>query len=427
MTQRVEDDPATAVDPDAWVRFHICETPQWAAVTRLGVAVSGGGDSMALLHLLADCAPKHGVVLEAATVDHGLRSGSAAEADFVANACEALDCHHETLRWEDWDGRGNLQAAAREARYRLLAGWAGRRGLDLVALGHTMDDQAETFVMRLAREAGVDGLAAMETTFTRGGVTFWRPALPLARAELRDYLLRHNVAWCEDPSNEDEGFDRVKARKALALLDEIGIDAGKLWGVALNMSSASAALKQITRDKAAEIAREEAGDLVIDRSALLRQPQEITRRLLAQALVWVSGAAYPPRREALFDLWRALLREGNHTLHGCLITVDHGSVRVAREHAAVQDLCTGCDGLWDGRWRVAGPFEEGDELRALGEAVSTCPDWRNTGLPRSSLMASPAVWRGDALIAAPIAGLSGGFSAEIAHPQGHFAASVLSH
>ncbi len=414
-------------DPDAWVRLHICQSPQWSGVTRLGVAVSGGSDSMALLHVLAECAPDHGVVLEAATVDHGLRPGSAEEADYVKNACEALDVHHETLRWTSWDGRGNLQAEARAARYRLLADWARERRLDRVAIAHTVDDQAETFLMRLAREAGVDGLAAMEGVFRRDGATFWRPALALERAGLRGYLERRGVGWCEDPSNEDEGFDRVKARKALKVLEEIGIDRGTLWGVALNLAAASEALRRVAAETAERIASDEAGDVVFDRRALLIVPHEILRRLLAGALVWVSGAEYPPRRGALFDLERAVIGTQTHTLHGCLVTVDDKCVRVAREYNAVKDIRTPLDALWDSRWRIAGPDTGGLEIGALGEGVNDCSDWRNTGLPRTSLMASPGIWQGDTLIAAPIAGLSGGYSAEIAHPQGDFVTSVLTH
>lgn len=407
-------------DPDAWIRFHLCETPDWSGVTRLGVAVSGGGDSMALLHVLARCAPAQGVVLEAATVDHGLRPGSAEEADFVRRTCEAIDCHHETLRWEGWDGRGNLQAEARAARYRLLAGWARRRGLDRVALGHTIDDQAETFLMRLAREAGVDGLAAMEAVLDRDGATFWRPALALGRAELRGYLERHDLHWREDPSNEDAGFDRVKARRALAALAPLGIDAGTLRSVAVNLASARTALATTTGAAAARIAREASGDVVLDRFALLAEPWEIQRRLLAAALVWVTTADYAPRRDALSDLGVAILRRERRTLHGCLITADDMSVRIAREYNAVRGATAAVGALWDHRWMVCGPAEAGQEVRALGEGVNLCPDWRNTGVPRASLMASPAVWQGKTLIAAPIAGLSGGFSAEIVHPRGDF-------
>ena len=416
-------------DDDAWVRLHVCDGPRWSDVTRLGVAVSGGGDSIALMHILADCAPAKGVALEAATVDHGLRPGSAEEAAFVAETCKALGLRHETLRWEDWDGHGNLQAEARAARYRLLGRWAGRRRLDSVALAHTLDDQAETFLMRLAREAGVDGLAAMDEVFERDGARFWRPALALERAELRDYLGRHRLGWRDDPSNDDASFDRVKARRALTALAPLGIDAAGLRAVAVNMAAAREALERSTWETARRVARETAGDVVFDRAELLLAPYEITRRLMLAALAWVSGAGYAPRREAVSDLIGAILHGRPHTLSGCIVATDARSVRIAREFNAVKDVSAPVGGLWDGRWRVEGPDAEGLVVRALGEAVSACVDWRGTGLPRASLLATPAVFdeNTNTLVAAPLAGAANGYSAEFDPPRGDFFTSVLSH
>lgn len=413
-------------EADAWLRHQLCTAPEWRRLGRLGVAVSGGGDSMALLHLLKACAEERGIPVLAATVDHGLRPEAAQEAALVASACAALAIPHETLRWRGWSGQGNLQAEARAARYRLLADWSRRHGLDAVALGHTMDDQAETFVMRLGRKAGVDGLSAMERMFRRDGVRFWRPALGLERAELRGFLARHGLAWCEDPSNEDEAFDRVKARKALAVLKGLDIDAETLSVVARNLAAASHALKLCARDTARRIARIEAGDVVFDREGLILAGSEIRRRLLAAALNWVSGAAYAPRQEALDLAEAAFARRKTHTLHGCLVLSDKSALRVTRELNAVKDLTGPPGALWDGRWRVSGPGA-GCEIRALGEAVKDCPDWRETGLPRASLTASPAVWRGETLVAAPVAGFKAGFSATIDHPAGDFFTSVLSH
>ncbi|MCB1337514.1 MAG: tRNA lysidine(34) synthetase TilS [Maritimibacter sp.] len=380
---------------------------------------------MALLQVLAGCAPDLGISIVAATVDHGLRAGSAEDAHFVETACKALGIQHETLRWQDWDGTGNLQAEARAARYRLLGDWARRHRLDAVALAHTMDDQAETFLMRLAREAGVDGLAAMEQLFQRDGMSFLRPALGLRRADLRDYLARHRLDWREDPSNEDARFDRVKARRVLAALGPLGIDAGTLAGVAGNMAAARSALWTQTVETAERISREVAGDVVFDRKALTMVPWEIQRRLYAAALAWISGAQYPPRRDGLVELDIAIVRGEPRTLHGCLVTSDDASTRFAREPNAAKHAIAPFGSLWDNRWQVTGPGE-GLTIRALGEAVSQCPDWRASGLPRASLMASPAVWDGQSLVSAPIAGFSNGFSAEINHPRGHFLSSLLS-
>lgn len=411
---------------DAKLRQAVCSPPFWKDLTRLGVAVSGGGDSVALLHLLADCAPEHGVTLEAATVDHGLRPEAADEAAFVADTCADLGIPHQTLHWEGWDGQGNLQAQARAARYRLLAGWAQSRWLDAVALGHTRDDQAETFLMRLAREAGVDGLAAMDARFSREGAVFWRPALALERAELRDFLTRHHLRWHDDPSNDDESYDRVKARKALDVLAGLGIGPATLQGVAINLAAARRALTQASREQAERIAAVHAGDVVFDRAGLLATQPEIRRRLIVAALRFVSSAAYAPRRDALTDLEAALAKGRPYTLQGCLVTPRRDTIRFAREFNAVKDEVTPFGKLWDGRWRVTGPGA-GLMIRALGEAVKDCPDWRESGLPRTSLLASPAVWDASRLVAAPLAGLTEGYSATIDAKAGDFFTSTLSH
>ncbi len=423
----------------------LCEALAQSGVTRLGVAVSGGGDSMALLHLLADCARAQGLTLEAATVNHRLRAGADREARHVKNACEVLDIQHEILSWEGWDGRGNLQAAARRARYRLLGGWAGRRGLDRVALGHTMDDQAETVLMRLARAAGVDGLSAMAGQVRRDGALFWRPLLGATRAELRAELERRGVAWCEDPTNEDARFDRVKARRALDALAPLGIGAQQLAAVAANLAAAREALERAARETATQIAREDRGDIVFDEAGLMAAPDELRRRLVGAALVWVSGAGYKPRRAALAAFYPQ--GGGQRSLHGCLVIRDRKSLRIVREYNAVKRLRAPLGGLWDGRWRVTGPASahtsvrssgpatapgngpplQEAEIRALGEGIRHCPGWRATGLPRASLMAGPAVWRGETLLAAPLAGFSAGYSAELLPPQGDFAASLQTH
>ena len=200
---------------DDWLR-HITG---WAFVNarpkRLGVAVSGGGDSMACLDLMLWHGAERGFSVEAVTVDHGLRPEAKDEIALVAAFCAGRGVPHSVLEWH-WDGSGNLQAEARAARYGLIGAWAKDRRIDWVALGHTRDDVAETFLMRLARQAGVDGLSEMERSFTRGGLRWIRPLLAHERQHWRDYLSRHKIAWAEDPSNENAEFERVRARKVLA-------------------------------------------------------------------------------------------------------------------------------------------------------------------------------------------------------------------
>jgi tRNA(Ile)-lysidine synthase len=389
---------------------------------RIGVAVSGGSDSLALLH----AAVAWGVGVEAVTVDHGLRPEAAAEAAQVALICARLGVPHTILRWEGWDGRGNLQDQARQNRYALIGAWARGRGLPSVALGHTMDDQAETLLMRLGREAGVEGLASMRLVFEREGMRFDRPFLFDRRADLRAYLEARGVAWVDDPSNEDEGFARVRARRALSALAPLGIDAESLFRVALNLRDASDALGQAAATFAREKVRTAGGDLIFDRTALRRQPAEILRRLLGHGLMFVGAAGYPPRREPLERLFAQVTAGGNTTLHGCLVMVSDMTVRIAREHAAVARLSGPTDAPWDGRWRLTGPHAPGLEIRALGEAVRECPEWRAAGLPRATLLASPAVWEGARLVAAPVAGMGAGWVADVGGAA-DFAAFLIAH
>lgn len=380
----------------------------------IGLAVSGGGDSMAMLWLIAPWARAQGLPVAVATVDHGLREGAAEEAAFVARVCAGIGLPHEVLRWRGWDGRGNLQACAREARYGLLTGWARGRGIGTVALGHTMDDQAETVLLRLARGSGVDGLAGMAALREQGGLRWVRPLLGLRREALRDFLRQEGRDWREDPSNAAERFDRVKARRALALLAPLGVDAEGLSATAERLAVARAALERHAREAVAEVGRIEGGDVVLARPGFDLLPEETRLRILSDAIRWVGGAVYRPRLGGLQAAVAALATARRHSLQGTIVTRTTAAWRVGREWAAVRGLRAPLGEVWDGRWRVEGPEVPGVEVRALGEAgLAACPAWRATGLARATLVTTPAVWRGEVLVAAPLAGRAEGWSARI--------------
>lgn len=380
----------------------------------IALAVSGGGDSVALLHLAHSVAAGSGRPLHAVTVDHGLRAESAHEAARVAAICKALGVPHDTLRWEGWDGQGNLQARARAARYALIADWARAQGIGTILLGHTRDDQAETFLMRLARTAGVDGLSGMAARFPRNGVTWCRPLLGTDRATLRAFLRGIGADWIEDPSNDDSRFERVRARAALAALAPLGIDAATLARVSQHMDEARDALDACAAGLSQSMVRQDHGDLVVDWDGLAAHPLDLRRRILVAALVWIGTAAYPPRREDILSLLAEGGMDGQRTLMGCILRQERGGLRIFREFNAVRDLRCATDAVWDGRWRLEGPHDPALCLAALGEAgLRLCPDWRETGRARASLLASPAIWRGDRLVAAPLAGWGQGWIARI--------------
>lgn len=397
---------------------------------KLGVAVSGGGDSMACLDLMIEQGALHGFPVEAITVNHNLRTEAKQEIALVAEYCTSRGISHSVLEW-NWDKTGNLQAEARKARYRLIAGWAIKRNVDWIALGHTMDDLAETFLMRLARKSGVDGLAQMDARFQRLGVTWIRPVVACSRQDLRTYNRTRNIIWAEDPSNDDPTFDRVKARQVLEALGPLGINSQVLASVAANLKLTQLTLDHYVRETERRYVSEDKGDLLlpIDQpadNAIL--PREIHMRLFREAIRWIGGGDYAPRSAAMMGLERAMSTGEPHTLGGCLISPlsinGEKNWRITREYNTVKDLSTPTNTLWDGRWHLSGPHADDLEIRALGEAVKDTP-WRETGMPRQSLLASPAIWRGDTLIAAPVAGLSNAWTAE-ATGRGNFADFLLS-
>ncbi len=365
----------------------------------LGVAVSGGGDSVALLLLLT----KAGYDVQVATVDHRLRPEAADEARGVAQLCAKLGVPHEVLVWNAPDIKGNVQKAAREARRGLLADWAKRLGLRDIVLGHTLDDQAETVLMRLARGSGVDGLAGMAAKRCENGLCWHRPMLGLRRADLRAFLRDEGVGWVDDPSNEDLKYDRIKARRALEVLAPLGVKPEGLADTAAHMRRARGALEAATLDLATRCVRVSvAGEVAL---ASIKAPREVQLRLLAAALGWVSGAGYRPRFASLENLLDSCLggEAFGKTLHGCLIARRKNEIVINRELAATPAL-TDVKNIWDGRWEINLKDTHKLQIRALGEdGLHYCTGWRDSGHSRAALLASPSFWQGGHLMAAPLA------------------------
>ncbi len=384
----------------------------------LGVAVSGGSDSMALLHLAARLAPVLGATVRAVTVDHALRDGSASEAAAVGRVCAGLGVSHDTLTWDHGAVAGNLMDAARRARYALMAGWA--QGSP-VAVAHTADDQAETFLMGLARGAGLDGLSGMRPQWQQGA-TFLRPLLTATRADLRAYLARHNMAWIEDPSNDNPRFTRVKARQILQALARLGITTDTLAGVVQNLAAAQDALQQATI-AASVLVTESAGALRIDPATFAALHPEIARRLLRSCLGWINPADHAPRGPALDRLCAAIVAGRDATLAGCRIRI-RADIHILREARAVAGSVAS-DQIWDKRWQMSGPHAPDLTLRALGaDGLRACKDWRACGIARDALLVSPAIWRETSLISAPLAGFGPEWTASPLLP---FAKFMLSH
>ncbi|MEP5937034.1 MAG: tRNA lysidine(34) synthetase TilS [Erythrobacter sp.] len=285
----------------------------WPEGERLALAVSGGPDSLALLMLAHALRPG---MVEAATVDHGLRPEAAAEAQMVADLCAELDVPHAVLRVEV--PPGNLQSMARQTRYSALAKWMGRgnngQGITLLATAHHADDQAETLLMRLNRGSGLSGLAGVRRAGRIPGADYplIRPLLGWRKAELAALLVDLGIEPVQDPSNHDDAFDRVRLRKALASSD--WLDSEAIAQSASHLADADEVL-----DWAVAREWDECVSATDDQiSYAPRAPRAVRLKVLARAIGLLESE---PRGGAVAKLLTALENGQGGNLAGVLATI----------------------------------------------------------------------------------------------------------
>ncbi len=372
------------------------------APPRLALAVSGGPDSLALLDLAEAWAAPRQVPLAVLTVDHGLRPAAAGEAAAVEALALAQGHRAAILHWQGEKPAGDLAAAARAARYTLLTDWCRRHGFGHLATAHSLDDQAETLLMRLHRGSGLDGLAAIEAVTERDGIVLLRPLLETTKAALCARVAARGWAAVDDPSNRDPARLRSRVRAMIAALD---LDSGRLAETARRLARDRAVIDGLVADlAAAAVGFDGWGNATVDRAALATAPPPVAERLLGRLVAGLGGAAFPPRHQRTERLLARLCGDSRlvATLGGCRIALNRGGTRVdiGREAAAVAPplaLAAGGEGVWDGRFRVAaGP--QAVEIGALGALVPAglprLPHWRRAALP--------AIFRDGTLVAVPL-------------------------
>lgn len=403
------------------------------AHSRLAVAVSGGADSMALVHLLHDLlGPEK---LMGLSVDHGLRPEARDEVMQVANWLGELNISYHVFAWEGEKPEAGIQDAARQARYALMENWCVENNVDFLCLGHHRRDQAETFLLRLARGSGIWGLSAMSharPAFTKGGKPYLlRPLLDIDARDLRIYLKQKGQKWIEDPSNADLQYDRVKIRQFLAQPPLEGLNEKRLSETAARMSRARDALNHYME---AALQRSVTwslwGAAEVSWEKLLSEPDEVVLRALSKFLMRVGGRVQQPRLRHL-ENWLKQLRENGpdeRTLVGCqVIHADDGRSLICREAQNVRDEIevgkAEMKCIWDGRFELDiqdAPQEAvvkklgSDGWAQMKEAdfVSDCP--------YIIAVTQPALWCGQRLCAAPTMGYaSKGLKAKI---DAHFVA-----
>ncbi|HRP11700.1 MAG TPA: tRNA lysidine(34) synthetase TilS [Terricaulis sp.] len=365
------------------------------------LALSGGGDSTALLHLLHDALGPGRLI--AAVVDHALREGSAEDAARAAGFADALGVQTLTLRL-DWPyGPRRAQASARAARYGALCDAARDAGARLIALGHTRDDQAETVLLRGARGSAWRGLAGMRAlapapVWPEGrGLCIARPLLKARRADLRAYLRARGAAWIEDPANANADFARVRARQTLAAMG--GFDPMRLAALAERLAPAAAALDQDAHALIERAARFEADEINVD-DAALGGASEARTRALSVLIAAAAGAAREPGAEQLAALEAQIGAPGFKaaTLGGALIRKRRGALVLGRDGGALAGradgapapaplpLPAGRETVWDGRaaltmadagWEVVAAGAEAHLQRGAETAplLAAAPRW----------------------------------------------------
>jgi tRNA(Ile)-lysidine synthase len=387
------------------------------------LAVSGGPDSMALMHLArrwAGLAGRDPASFAVVTVDHGLRTESAQEAAFVAEEARALGFAHDTICWTGEKPKTGIQAAARQARYDLLSDYCAARGIGCVAVAHTADDQAETFLMRLRRGSGVDGLAAMAPVSERGAITLVRPLLGFSKARLLGYLRASRLPFVQDPSNENEAFERVRLRHAMKALASAGIGRAPLTMAAARIRRSRDALVEIAETflrRHFTISPLGMGECSLE--AFHGQPEEIALRVLARAVDLIGGEHEAPRLirvERLLESLRAGKTEA--TLGGAIVQSASGALRFYREPGRMKlapaPLTPGASILWDSRFIVScsAGGNRASAVRQLGAdgwqiyKIAIKEEGKPTEADRLAALTTPALWQENRLLCAPLLGFS---------------------
>ncbi len=404
------------------------------AFPRLILAVSGGSDSVALMHLVARWTASLGSSapnIVVATVDHGLRAGSRDEAEAVAAAARALGFEHRVLTWSGPKPARGLQAEARRMRYRLLGEYAVTAGVGRCAVltAHTREDQAETLLMRLARGSGPDGLQAMRperplTPFPN--VVLARPLLGVSRKALRSFLGASGIAWFEDPSNADRRFERIRLRDADAVLANLGLTPEMVTLAAARQRRAVDALEAATDALQAAAFHSHAGAYASCDGALFADaPEEIRVRLIARILAMFGGASPPAQLAEIERLVRALTTQTSVqvTLGGCEVRACRREIRVFRERGRADlppiRLEPGEQATWDRRFVIrlatssppvmVQPLDRASLVRLRQTSLRTLPPYR-------AAATLPAVWSGEDLLV--IGGLTPRMAADLVSPPG---------
>ncbi|AYG67190.1 MULTISPECIES: tRNA lysidine(34) synthetase TilS [unclassified Rhizobium] len=318
------------------------------------IAVSGGSDSTGLLIALAERLKSYSfrdITLSAATIDHGLRAAAADEAREVAALCASRGISHFTRRWEGEKPRTGIMAAAREARYELLADLAAEISANLIVTAHTMDDQRETMVMRrkrLLEDVGGIGTGIADAMLFDRRIWIVRPFLACRRVDIRAYLEMHGISWLDDPSNEDMRYERVRTRMELEADPVESLSGDEGAGRAALSEKAAAWLDDHVTIHANALC-------AVDRSGLSADKAVVAYVLSYLAAVF-GGRTYAPGRAQMERILEFVngTDPGRRTAGGVVFDLRRDGLYLMRESRNIAPLSvpSGKKANWDGRFEI---------------------------------------------------------------------------
>ncbi|MDR1207394.1 MAG: tRNA lysidine(34) synthetase TilS [Rickettsiales bacterium] len=279
----------------------------------IAIAVSGGIDSMALMHMAANAR----INAIALTVDHGLRTASAKEAKFVERIATQIGIPHVTLHWTGKKPKSGLENAARIARYELLLDFCKNHGIEILLTAHQADDQIETFLMNLGRGSGIYGLAGMRAETARDGITIARPLLSIPRSRLAEYCNKNKIEYVTDEMNDDESFTRVRIRKNRHLLrDRLGIGDARILTAMESIGRVRGMLETDVDNLIKSVTNERA---IFSAKFLFDQPDELMMKFLSRLLQKIGQLPYPPRLEKIRRAITLLENDCKFTVAHCIV------------------------------------------------------------------------------------------------------------
>ena len=295
---------------------------------RLAIAISGGVDSVCLLHWAVEC----GLNVTALHVNHGLRQEADTETNYVVELCQKLSVPYQVFYWRDEKPNSGLEAAARDARYKFMTDWCQENDIDALMVAHQADDQIETFLMNLSRGSGVSGLSAMQAEAYREGVKIVRPLLGVFRSELIKYCEDRGIKYFSDEMNDDENYTRVKIRKNRHLLsDKLGISDARILLAVENLSRAREALDSDVTARVRSVMYDDYA--LFSDSFLFDLPPDIGLKFLGVLIQIIGGNNYQPRLNSLVFALSKLKSDCKFTLGHCTVRRFKNQILIVPEGA----------------------------------------------------------------------------------------------